>query len=82
MSLRMPLVQIILLIVGLLVCSALPITGLAVVLADVRLLLLMVLGVAALYLGLMLRRGEQALMPVVVDDSWLDDRVHEAERGA
>lgn len=81
MSLRMPLVQIILLIVGLLVCSVLPISGLAVVLAEVRLLLVMVLGVAVLYLGLLLHRGEHELVPVVVEDTWIDDRINERERG-
>lgn len=82
MSLRMPLVQIILLIVGLLVASVLPITGLSVVLAEVRTLLVMVLGVALVYLGLMLRQGGQSLMPVVVEDRWLDEQLHERERGA
>lgn len=82
MSLRMPLVQIILLIVGLLVCSVLPITGLAAVLAEVRLLLVMVLGVAVLYLGLLLRRGEYQLAPAIVDDSWMDEPIRELERGA
>lgn len=82
MSLRMPLVQIILLIVGLLVASVLPITGLSVVLAEVRLLLVLVLGVALLYLGLMLRQGGHSLMPVVVEDAWLDEPLRERERGA
>lgn len=82
MSLRMPLVQIILLIVGLLVTSVLPITGLSVVLAEVRLLLMLVLGVALLYLGLMLRQGAHSLMPVVVEDAWLEEPLRERERGA
>lgn len=82
MSLRMPLVQIILLIVGLLVASFLSITGLSVVLAEVRTLLVMVLGVAVLYLGLMLRQGGHTLMPIVVEDVWPDELVRERERGA
>lgn len=65
MSLRMPLLQIMMLIVGLMIASFLAIPGLSAALAEVRLLLVMVLGVATLYLGILQRRTELEVLPVV-----------------
>lgn len=81
MSLRVPLVQIILLIVGLLLCSLLSISGLSAVLAEVRLPLLMVLGVALLYAGLLQRQEQTTLVPAPIEDRWLDEQIHQIERG-
>lgn len=75
MLLRTPLVQIMLLIVGLIVTSFLPIVGLAAALAEVRLLLLMVLGVAIMYAGVLQRRGEPGLLRQRVTPEALNARV-------
>jgi|GEM_PF-7098490 len=78
MSLSAPLLQIMALILLLLVGSVLPIPGLANVLAQIRLLLVMVLGVATLYLGLTMRKEE--LQPLEVGQT--DEVLHEVERGS
>jgi hypothetical protein len=72
-----PLVQMIALLGALLIASFLPIPYLAVVLATVRMLLMMVLGVALLYLGLLLRQEEAQPVPVTRDD----DTIYQIERG-
>lgn len=77
MSFRMPLLQIIALTMGLLLASVLPIPGLSLALAAVRLPLIMVLGVAVLYLGMLLRREELAHAPVPA----IAAPLREAERG-
>lgn len=77
MSLRMPLLQIMMLIVGLIVASFLAIPGLSAALAEVRLLLVMVLGVATLYLGIVQRRTELEVLPVVPTEA----PEHTLERG-
>lgn len=77
MSLRIPLIQTMLVIVGLLVGSFLPIPILNVVIPEVRLLLVMELGVAMLYTGLLLRR-QPAQAPLHVAD---DEPLHAQQRG-
>lgn len=65
--LRWPTVQIIGLIVVLMVVSFLPVPVVSVVLEPVRLLLLMVLGVACVYLGLLLRDQPTGAEPIWVE---------------
>lgn len=75
---RMPLVQIIGVVVLLLGESVLSMIGVGMVLAEVRLLLLMVLAVALGYLSLMQRRPElAAVRERNGEDAWF-----EHERGA
>jgi hypothetical protein len=74
MSLRAPLVQISALIVGLLIASFLPIPYLAAPLAEVRFLLLMELGVAVIYGGILLRRAEHAPAPLADAPQHLRER--------
>ena len=81
MLLRVPLIQIILLNIALLVVSLLDLHGLSPALAEVRLPLVMVLGVAVLYLGLLLRNDRAQLLPVRQEDDWPDQPI-EIERGA
>ena len=73
-----PLLQIIALIVGLLVGSLLPIPALGLVLAEIRLLLVMVLGVAVLYYGLLQREQELQHEPLAA----AIEPLKELERGS
>jgi predicted phage tail protein len=77
MSWQTPLIQIIALIGAMLIASFLPIPYLAVVLATVRLLLVMTLGVALIYLGVLIQR--QAMQPVPISRD--DDKLSGVERG-
>jgi uncharacterized protein YacL len=65
--LRWPLVQIVGLIVTLLIMSFLSVPILSVVLEPVRLLMMMVLGVALAYLGVLLRDRSSQPQTVVVE---------------
>lgn len=86
MMLRVPLIQIIALIGALIVASVLPVPLLGVVLAEIRLLLVMVLGVAVLYLGVLVRRDELQPAPAAVVEPWYVSGeappLRETERGA
>lgn len=77
MSWQTPLVQLIALIGAMLIASFLPIPYLAVVLAAVRILLVMVLGVALIYLGVLLQRQDVQPVPITRDD----DTIYHIERG-
>ncbi|HEX6292856.1 MAG TPA: hypothetical protein VFZ66_26965 [Herpetosiphonaceae bacterium] len=77
MSWRTPLIQMIALLGALIVGSFFPIPYLGVILATVRLLLVMELGVALIYLGILIRR--QQTQPVLVRST--DDVLYEMERG-
>lgn len=79
--LRVPLIRITALIVGLLISSFMPIPLLGVVLAEVRLLLVMVLGVALVYIGVLRQRGELKPAPAVVYEPWMDEELLAIERG-
>jgi hypothetical protein len=68
MSWQTPLVQLIALIGAMLIASFLPIPYLAVVLVTVRMLLVMVLGVALIYLGMLVRQEAMQPVPVTRDD--------------
>jgi uncharacterized integral membrane protein len=65
------------LLLTLIVGSFLPIPYLGIVLATVRLLLVMELGVALVYLGIVLRR--QVAQPIIIDHG--DEVVYAIERG-
>ena len=77
MAWQRPLAQMIALIGAMLIASFLPIPYLAVVLATVRILLVMALGVALLYLGVLLRQEETQPVPVTRND----DIIYGIERG-
>lgn len=68
MSIRTPIIQINGLILALLIASFLPVPMLGIVLAEVRLLLVMVLGVALTYTGVLLRRQELLAVAVAPAD--------------
>jgi hypothetical protein len=73
MSWRTPLLQMIALIGAMLVASFLPIPYLAVVLATVRVLLVMVLGVTLIYLGVLIQRLQAQPVSITHDDALLSE---------
>lgn len=77
MWLRTELVQIMAVIVAMIAASFFPIPYLGIVLATVRVLLIMVFGVALVYLGVLMRRQQLEPLPIKRDD----DLLHEIERG-
>lgn len=74
---RTELLQIMALIAAMIVVSFFPVPYLSIVLATVRLPLLMVFGVALIYLGVLLQR--ERLKPVRIQHE--DERLHEIEHG-
>lgn len=79
--LRVPIIQLVALNVAMIVSSFLPIPLLGGVLAEVRLLLVMVLGVVLIYTGVLRGRGELKPQPVVVYEPWADEALIAIERG-